>query len=117
MARITKPTLEMPLDLLKGELDKWTNAEEFRNLAFLKAISQRFQEMLIRYYEAGATPEGRLQRLEEICQTLIETGFEDEKGNGFTIAAKYPEPVKNAVELTAGAGCEPGQQCIRGACV
>jgi hypothetical protein len=117
MARKNTPTIEMPLDLLKGQLDLWADAEEVRNLGFLNAIGQRFQEMLTEYYKAGATPADRLQRLEEICQTLIETGFEDKEGTSFTIAAKYATPVKTAQDLTVGAGCRDGQQCIRGACV
>ncbi len=116
MARKHFPTIPMPHDLLKGEIDKWVKAEEGRNFAFLKAMCQAFQDKLEEYYQAGATPEDRLQRLEEICQSLIETGFTD--GNRiFTIAAQYPTPVTRAEDLTKGAGCPEGRECIRGACV
>jgi hypothetical protein len=87
MARMNIKTDTMPYDQLKEEISNWFNSEDRRNLAFLKAICQAFQNRMEEYYKAGATLEDRSQRLEEIRRALIEIGFTHGEQT-FTIAAR-----------------------------
>src|SRR5262245_36743775 len=86
MARIIIPTDTIPYDQLKEEIDYWFNSEDRRNLAFLEAICQAFQNRMREYYKAGDTLTDRSQRLEEIRQSLVEIGFTHGE-HTFTIAA------------------------------
>ena len=100
MARITIQTNIMSYDQLKEEIYNWFDSEDMRNLAFLKAICQAFQNRMEEYYQAGATLEDRSQRLEEIRQALIEIGFTHGEQT-FTIAARGKCP--NGGRPTGGA--------------
>jgi hypothetical protein len=57
-----------------------------------------------------------LKRLDEVCQALIEIAFTDGERT-FTIAAPFQPIPDHWEDLVAGAGCEPGERCTRGACM
>jgi len=119
MARRNIDTIALPPDQLKEEINRWAvSTEDMLNLTFLKAVCQAFYNEVEKYYKAGAKPEDRLQRLDEICQALIAIGFEDGKDT-FTISGQYRKPPTSPDGLLSSEGwnCDPGQRCIRGVCM
>ena len=116
MARKNTFSVAVPPEQLKKQIDLWAGSEERRNIAFLKAICQEFQNKMEEYYRAGATPEARLPRLDEVCQALIEIGFTDGERT-FTIAAPFDPLPTHWEELVQGAGCPETRSCLRGACM
>jgi len=129
MPRINIPTIDVPPGESRREINEWAGSEESPDLAYLDALCQAFQYKMKNYYNAGATPEDRFQRLDEIRKALTEICFED-GGHTFTIA-----PI---IDMTGGSSggsvdrsgvggganhrhlrknCPPGEDCVGGACV
>lgn len=108
MPRINIPTIHVPTDQCRREIDAWANSEETRNLAFFEEIFQAFQYNMREYYNAGATPEDRFQRLGEIRQAITEIGFTDGRRD-FTIAP--------TIDSIGRKTCPEGEKCVGGACV
>ena len=125
MARKKTFSIAFPPEQLKKQIDNWSSSkealnidlsEEARNIAFLRAMCHQFQTRMEAYYNAGAPGVDQLQRLDEICQALIEIAFTDGEKT-FTIAAPYHPTPERWEDVAAGAGCEPGEKCNRGACM
>ena len=114
------------IDLLKVELEKFSSAEEARNVAFINALCDSLRTKLLNYYQAGAKPEDRLQRIAEISSLFRDIKLKDGK-RVFTIAAKQikikPKATKGGAAGVVGATeqidyrCPTGTQCIDGNCV
>ncbi|MGH9842534.1 MAG: hypothetical protein ACREEM_27650 [Blastocatellia bacterium] len=118
MDRIKIPTIALPSDRLKGEIDRWANSKETGDLAFLKAICRSFSNEAEKFFNAGATPEDRLRRLEYIRQALVEIGFKDGERT-FTISGHYripPTSVDDLLDQTRK-DCNAPKVCHAGACV
>src|SRR5262245_61971835 len=107
MANIKIPAVKMTREICRREIDAWANSEDTRNLAFLDAICQAFQNMVKEYYRTGLTPDDRFERLDDIRRALTEIGFKDGE-NIFTLAPK--------VDATGRKTCPAPLVCKCGAC-
>ena len=117
MDRIKIPTIELPTDLLKREIDRWSNHKETGEIDFLKSMCQSFSNVAEEFYNAG-TPKDRLKRLEHIRQALVEIGFKDGE-RIFTISGCYKEPPGSVDDLInhPQKDCISPKVCSGGACV
>ena len=111
-------SISIPLPTVKAQLNSWKDEEtEERDIAFLKALCQAYQDQVLAYYKSGATPEARLARIEDICKVFRRTAFTAENKQTFTIAAGvFTLAEGDGLELARGAGCPVGTQCINGVC-
>ena len=107
----------VPLKIVKAQLNIWKDPEtEERDLAFLKALCQAYEDRVMEYYKSGATPEDKLARLEDICKVFRGIAFTSGEKT-FTIAAGVFTVIEgDALELARGAGCPVGTTCINGLC-
>ena len=117
MARKNIPFVELPLSDLKNEIDRW--AGEMGNLAFLRAICKTFCNEVEEYYKAGTNSDDRLKRLEEIRQTLVAIGFEDDERT-YTVSGRHRIPASSVPDLLNDRvlkDCRSPMECSGGACV
>jgi hypothetical protein len=116
MARAKTFSVVFPAEQLKAQIDEWASSEDARNIAFLRSMCHQFQSKMEAYYKAGAQGNDRLQRLDEICQALIEIAFTDGEKT-YTVAAAFNPTPERWEDAAVGAGCSPGERCNRGACM
>jgi len=109
--------ISVPIKTVKAQLNLWKDDEtEARDIAFLTALCQAYQDQVLEYYKSGATPDDRLARVEDICKVFRGIAFTS-GANTFTIAAGvFTVTEGDALELARGAGCPVGTTCINGVC-
>lgn len=109
--------ISIPTNIVKAQLNLWKDGEtEARDIEFLTALCQAYQEQVLEYYKSGATPDERLERVEDICKVFRGIAFTS-GNNTFTIAAGvFTVTPGDALELARGAGCPVGTNCINGVC-
>ncbi len=100
----------------KRELELWGNSEEVRNVAFIRTLGETFVSRLLKYYNEGVTPDDRLTRIGDICETLRNTRFAV-GSEEITLAAPLITSASTDEAKELGAGCLPGEKCINGICV
>src|SRR5690349_13839626 len=129
MARKITKTPKTPTDFLRNELAVLATGDraraskmalnaddESQNIPFINALCQSFQAKVLEYYNAGANPKDRLERLAEISQAFREISF-TKGGKTFTIASSNASKTAKQAYAIGAEGCPPGTTCVDRVCV